>query len=142
MQDTTVPYAAPGVAAFEDLGNFDHGHLLTGNHPPLVEAVGMPLANNTTVARFTVVGRNAAGKIVPAVRGSADAADDIKPVGITAYAASLGASGEANVPVFYSGCFNPDALVWPASYTTEAQKLAAFEGAPTPTTIRIATRDA
>lgn len=59
----------------------------------------------------------------------------IQAIGVLAHAASLGASGSANGHVFYSGCFNSDALVWHGSFTTDAQKAAAFFGAPTPTTI-------
>ena len=64
----------------------------------------------------------------------------ITPIGVLAHAATLGASGTCNAQVWYSGCFNQDALVWNASFTTDAQKQAAFRGAPTPTTIIVAKR--
>ncbi|MDR3474331.1 MAG: hypothetical protein P4M09_21990 [Devosia sp.] len=38
-------------------------------------------------------------------------------------------------PVYRAGVFNPLALVWDASFSTEAEKLGAFRGAPTPTNI-------
>jgi hypothetical protein len=38
-------------------------------------------------------------------------------------------------PVYRAGVFNPLALIWDASYSTEAEKLGAFRGAPSPTTI-------
>ena len=52
------------------------------------------------------------------------------------------ADGDVNGQVWYSGCFNMDALVWDASYNTDAEKAAAFAGAPTPTTIIVAKRGA
>lgn len=41
------------------------------------------------------------------------------------------------IPVYRSGHFNVDALVWDASFDTLAKKLAAFEGAPSPTNILV-----
>jgi hypothetical protein len=64
----------------------------------------------------------------------------VKPIGVMAHAASLGASGDANGQVWYSGCFDPDALTWHDSFDTDAKKEAAFHGAPTPTTILIKKR--
>lgn len=76
-----------------------------------------------------------------ALSGGRDAgAGGVQPIGVLAHAASLGASGEANGQVFYSGCFNQDALVWDASFATDADKQTAFFGAPTPTTIIVAKR--
>jgi hypothetical protein len=67
-------------------------------------------------------------------------AGGIKARFVLAQAASLGASGEANGQCFYQGNFNSDALVWHESFTTDAQKAAAFFGAPTPTNIIVAKR--
>lgn len=64
----------------------------------------------------------------------------VQAIGVLAHASSLGASGTGTGPVWYSGCFNQDALVWDASFNTDAKKQAAFFGAPTPTTIIIAKR--
>lgn len=73
--------------------------------------------------------------------GGRDAgAGGIQAAYVLAHASSLGASGSGNAPVWYSGCFNQDALVWDASFTTDAAKQAAFRGAPTPTTIIVAKR--
>lgn len=66
----------------------------------------------------------------------------VQAIGVLAHAASLGASGTGNGHVWYSGAFNMDALVWDASFDTDAKKEAAFRGAPTPTTIIIAKRGA
>lgn len=64
----------------------------------------------------------------------------VRALGVLAQAASLGGSGSANGQVWYSGAFNQDALVWDPSFTTDAQKQAAFDGAPTPTTIIVSKR--
>ncbi len=68
----------------------------------------------------------AGGTVTPATRA----------IGILVVAVTSTASGaHKGVPVYRAGCFNPLALVWGASYTTEEEKLAAFRGAPTPTNI-------
>lgn len=64
----------------------------------------------------------------------------IRAIGVLAQAAALGASGTGNGQVWYSGCFNIGALVWDSSFTTDALKLNAFFGAPTPTNILTAKR--
>lgn len=76
-----------------------------------------------------------------ALSGGRDAnAGGIQAIGVLAQAASLGASGSANGAVWYSGCFNQDALVWDVSFDSDAAKQAAFRGAPTPTNIIVAKR--
>ena len=44
---------------------------------------------------------------------------------------------EKNVEVMRQGVYNPDALVWDASYDTAEKTRLAFEGAPSPTAITI-----
>ena len=141
MATVTPPYMDPGRASFEVLDDYTQNFLLGGIHPELKPAVSAPLPNSVTYAQFLVVGKNSSGQLVPAVF-DADPADAIKPVGVLAHAASLGASGAGTGTFWYSGCFNIDALVWPASFDTDAKKLAAFEGSPTPTTIIAAKRGA
>lgn len=48
-----------------------------------------------------------------------------------------GSGSHKGVPIYRAGCFNPDALIWDASYSTDREKFLAFEGAPTPTNIII-----
>ena len=62
-----------------------------------------------------------------------------RAIGFTKYATNNagGAAGAVRVEVTRWGCFNPDALVWDASYDTLTKKLYAFEGAPSPTSIII-----
>lgn len=66
----------------------------------------------------------------------------VKAIGVLAHAVTLGASGAVNGQVWYSGCFNQDALVWHSSFDTDAKKQAAFMGSPTPTNIIVAKRGA
>lgn len=141
MATVTPPYADPGRASFEVMDDYTQNFLLAGIHPELKPAVSAPLPNNANYAQFTVVGRNASGQLVPAVWDAVEA-NRVRPVGVLAHAASLGASGTGTGTFWYSGCFNMDALVWGASFDTEAKKLAAFEGSPTPTTIIVAKRGA
>lgn len=140
MATITPPYADPGIAAFEELDTYVQNNLLAGNDPVLKPAYSYPLDNSTTFDQFSVVGLDASGNIALAITGSVDPNDDIQPIGVLAHASSLGATGTGTGPVWYSGCFDQDALVWDASYSTDALKQAAFRGSPTPTTIIIAKR--
>lgn len=121
---------------------------------------------NSTPAHPDVVATNAAGVVTVTARQEGLAANSVATtetggamawtaatltggrdqggviaIGVLAHAVTLGASGTGTGPVWYSGAFNMDALVWDASFDTDAKKEAAFRGAPTPTTIIIAKRD-
>lgn len=59
-----------------------------------------------------------------------------RAIGITVVDVTTGASGNLkSAPIYRAGCFNPDAIAFHASYTSEAEKINAFRGAPTPTNI-------
>lgn len=135
MANITPPYADPGRAAFEELDTYLQNHLLAGSHPELAPAYSFPIPLNANYEQFTVLGLNATGELVPAD-------DDVQAIGVLAHAVSRGGAGSpaVNGQVFYSGCFNQDALVWDDSFSTDALKQAAFRGAPTPTTIIVAKR--
>lgn len=139
MTDVSTSYVnadVHGRASFAELDRFVQEFLLAGSEPALAPAIGLPMANDTTFAQFSVVGLNAAGKIALAVQE--DETTPITPIGVLAHAAALGATGSANAQVWYSGCFNIDdnsPLVWDSSFATTAMKEAAFRGSPTPTTI-------
>lgn len=139
MANITPPYADPGRASFEVLDSYFQDFLLAGNDPELKPAYSFASDTATVLAQFAVVGLDADGEVVAAIRGSADPVNDIRPIGILAHAK---VAGDVRAHVWYSGAFNMDALVWGASYMTDAQKEAAFRGAPTPTTIIIAKRGA
>lgn len=132
MATVTPPYADPGRASFEVLDDYTQNFLLAGNHPELAPAYSYPIAGATVLAQFTVVGLDGSGEIVAANNTT------VAAIGVLAHAVDGSADGTA--PVWYSGAFNMDALVWDAGYATDADKLAAFQGAPTPTQIVVAKR--
>ena len=116
-----------------DFGVTAHG-LIIGETPPQF-TVDMVTAYSQTLAAYTIVGQNAAGEIIPAV-WNADPEVAVQAIGILLYPVTTGASGTKPVArVLRSGAINPlyAGLVWPASYNTEAKKMNAFEGAPSPT---------
>lgn len=141
MATVTPPYADPGRASFEVMDDYTQNFLLAGIHPELKPAVSAPIPNSVDYLQFTVVGKNSSGQLVRAT-WNANPALAVKPIGVLAHRATLGASGTGTGTFWYSGCFNVDALIWDASFDTEAKKLAAFEGSPTPTTIIVAKRGA
>lgn len=129
---TTSPYNSPtvGIAgqASESLVNGDK-ILVTGSVPALLP-VDVAVAAEQTITDYMVVGLDVSGNLVPAVHGTTQA------IGIAVRAITTDDSVTLKgIGVWRAGCFNPDALNWPASYDTDAKKLAAFEGAPSPTQI-------
>lgn len=102
---------------------------LAGDLPALFGKAETVLTGQT-LAALEVVGFDVNGKIVPAVLGTVEA------VGVMPYAVDS-TSGDVVAEVYRSGNFNPDELVWDATYDTDAKKAAAFEGAPSPTQILV-----
>lgn len=140
MATVTPPYADPGIASFEVLDTYTQEFLLAGNHPELAPAYSYPVKAAVVLEQFSVVGLDSGGYLVKAVEGGAT---PVQAIGVLAHAVTGGvADGDVNGQVWYSGCFNMDALVWDASFSTDALKAAAFAGAPTPTTILVAKRGA
>ena len=131
-----------GRASFEELDNYTSQNLLAGSEPALAPAMSLPQKASTALAQFTVVGLDTNGQVVIAV--APDGGTPVKPLGIVAHASTVGAGG-GNVQVWYTGCFNidPDSpLVWDASFNTDAEKLAAFIGSPSPSNIILRKRTA
>ena len=61
-----------------------------------------------------------------------------RAIGILLTDVTTGPSGtKKGAPVYRAGCFNPDALTWGASFSTDLEKFSAFRGAPSPTSIII-----
>ena len=137
MPDIKIPYANPGVASFELGDTHINEQLLMGSHPIQSPAVSGEAC--AAIAALQVVGFNA-GEVVPAT-WNADPALGVKPVGI-AVAASDGLGTNPRVLYWYAGHYNVDLLVFDATFNTAAKKLAAFNGAPTPTNIRLSSRSA
>lgn len=138
MADVTVPYIEAGEASFEQLDTYLQKFLIAGEHPKLA-SFPMTVKAAQTLAQFAVVGLDASGDLVPATF-NADPALGIKPVGVVTQAVTGAADGSTTVPTFYSGSFNPDALVWDATFDTDGKKATAFNGSPTPTNVTLRKR--
>ena len=91
---------------------------VTGDTPPAVTTSEVAAV---TLAQWQVVGRDGTGKIVPAVLGTTEA------IGVTVNAVDVSVGTADTVAVYRAGCFNPKALVWDATYDTDAKKKIAFE---------------
>lgn len=108
------------------------GDLVTGNQPPIGYA-DFPVKAGTALLKWSPVSLDATtGGLVPATQGT-------PAIGIVM--SDVTPTADIKLNIMISGCFNPDRLQWPASYTTDDQKLGAFMGAPTPTTIRLLKRE-
>lgn len=126
-QDRAQFAGMPSQWEQEVLGS--HTHLYAGNTPHVVTQ-DLPLALNQTLKAYTPMMWNAGRTgLIPATQGT-------PAVGIILYDIVVPATGDLpGVPVVTQACLNKDALTWDASFTTDAQKYAAFVGANTPTNI-------
>ena len=80
------------------------------------------------VLALTVMGRiTASGKLIKSVNTASDGSQT--PVAIAVENVTA-ASADAVGPAYIAGEFNVDALVWDATYSTDALKLAAFGNGP------------
>lgn len=129
---TVIPNADAGMAGIET-ESFRTVPLFAGEFPIATteEVVADAVVASADLPAYTVVGRDADGKIVPAVYDAATPANAIAPIGITVNTVKAGA-GAKTVAVYRSGYFNRAALNWPESFDTDAVKARAFEAsAPT-----------
>ena len=133
MAEVKMPYLEAGLASFEALDTFTQGFLLSGSDPKLEPGFPMPMKIGQALRQFEVLTLDADNLLVPAQEGA-----PAMFVCTQAVAAPTGAG--VTVPVWHAGCFNPDALLWHASYDTDAKKAMAFHGAPSPTRIMIRKR--
>jgi hypothetical protein len=138
MATEYVPYRDAGQASFEILDDYLASFLVSGSQVPL-KSYPFEMAVSTTLAQWEVVGLNSSGKLAKATF-NADPEVAIKPIGIVTQAVVSGASGVTSVPVFFQGVLNPAALVWHSTFDTDAKKMAAFNGSPTPTQILLRKR--
>lgn len=125
---TVINQANAGLAFSAD-DTFNLVTLHTGPMPQMTtpEIVAAATISGGDLPAYSVVGRNAQGELVLATVDTVTPANSIKPVGITTVAVKQGATGR-NVPMWRDGMFNPDALNWHSSYTTDLLKKIAFEG--------------
>ena len=127
--DTKIPQGKPGVASFasETFGN--HGDPRFGDGEATTTNITVTASGaDIDLGLYSVL--NAAGTALADYNATRDAgcANYIlaEPIFI--------ADGESmDVPVYRTGHFNMDALVWDTSYDTDAKKKAAFEGSVSPT---------
>ena len=120
-----------GVAGkWSETINPEDTSLVTGDAPALSWML-LPAAATQTFVAHQVVGLNGSGKLVPAVLGTVEA------IGFISYAPSAVTTLDQMIGVVRQGVFNPDRLVWDATYDTDEKKRMAFEGAPSPTSIII-----
>lgn len=101
--------------------------LIVGN-PDVVTVDAVIAANQTITEPYTPVMEDVDGNLVPAVDGT-------PAVGILLRPITTGAAPLQGQPLLIQAGVNMDMLAWDDSYDTEAKKLNAFKGAPTPTAI-------
>ena len=105
--------------------------LITGNVPDVLTE-DMTVAASQNIPAYTAVGFDGSGNIIKAVLGTTAA------IGFAVHDIVTDASGTLKAfPIYRAGCFNPDFLLWDATYNTaeKKKKLEAFRGAPSPTNI-------
>lgn len=88
-----------------------------GGERPTIE--NFPVAASQTLVSGTVVGLSS-GNLVIANNSS------VKPIGILAQDIATEAGQTAQVPVYRTGSFIKEALIWDPAYSTDALKIAAF----------------
>lgn len=112
----TIPYGDVHLAGVAT-DSYNTIVLVTGDTPPAVTSSEIAAVK---LAQWQVVGRDVDGKLVPAVLGTTEA------IGFTVNEVDP-AVGSGKVAAVRAGTYNPNALVWDASYDTDAKKKTAFE---------------
>lgn len=132
--DRKIPYNAPGIAGFatESIGSNDDPRF-GDTDSPTTTTVAVP--QNFTGALYEVValGPNGVEKAVYSADYGAEGSTGKRPYGILTAPVVTGAGQTTTLDVYRSGHWNMAALVWPASFDTDAKKKAAFEGSLSPT---------
>lgn len=128
--DTNIGPGQPGVASFssETFGGpveprFGDGEAVTTNITLTASGAAINLA------LYSVIDGNGGGAL--ADQAGATAADRANY--IVAEPISIADGSSMVVPVYRTGHWDMDALVWDASYDTDAKKAAAFQGSLSPT---------
>lgn len=118
----TITSTGIGVASVQT-DTFDTIEVLSGDTPQIVTDYGILAAPEAAagIPAWTPVFVDAGTKAVSlAVSGTTE------PNAITVEAIPAGSSTGVTVPVYKAGSFNFNAINWPASYSTDALKFAAF----------------
>lgn len=130
---TAIPLTSAGIAGFEVSETFTSTEIFNSAVPqPVTE--DMAYGQNTDLAALSVVGLDA-GVLALARLPDGEDDDGVAALGVLVTPVDPGAGQSGSAPIWRAGNFNPDALVWHESYDTPAKRLAAFNGAPTPTYI-------
>jgi len=104
----------------EDAGRFDQFDLYAGSGP--WNTTQMQVTDGLAVQQFEVLAVDAGGKLIAYTTGSIAAAIAAQPM-------EASTPGKF-MPVFISGGFNHEALVWPVAIDTLAERQAAFVRSP------------
>lgn len=123
-----IPYGGEGVPSGVDTQEFSYQELLAGHAPIFLTVPGYEADGSVAMPAFTVVGV-ADDVLVPATLDGT-----VQAIGFIA-APVLGNGNTQKLGLIRGGNFNVDALYFDDSFATDEDKLAAFEGAPTPTNI-------
>lgn len=129
--DRKIPLNAPGIAGFatESIGGNDDPRF--GDSPdPVTTTVAVPASFTGALYEVVALGANGVEK---AVWNADYEAAGKRPYGILTAPVVTGVGQTTTLDVYRSGHWNMDALVWPASFDTDAKKKAAFEGSLSPT---------
>lgn len=102
-------------------GSYTPENLLAGESDVITKPD--TIAQAGVIPALSVLGRNAAGKLIVSLETATDGSE--VPVAILVEDVNT-TSGDVVAPVYVAGEFLIDALVWHASWTTDALKLAAF----------------
>jgi hypothetical protein len=124
---TEIPFTTPNLAGSQT-EDFTQYEVFLSNSPEVVTRI-YTVAASQTLAAHEVVGLDGSGNIVPANNTTAPA------IGFTTAPLASGGAADETLAIYIGGHVNIDALVWGAAYDTEAKKLAAFDGADSPTRI-------
>lgn len=125
MTKTRIPWAGVGQAALTT-EEFDNAPLFSGEADVVTDSEAIDASVVTALAAFTVMEWNADhDAIQPAVQTSGN---PVAGVLSAAYDPAVSTLGKA--PYMKTGIFNPDALVWDATFNTFAEKKAFMEAAP------------
>jgi len=115
------------MTASSSVTTFSPDNLIAGHTPPIANDTGT-LITGQNLARGAVLGRIAAsGKLNLCVNTAVDGSD--VPVGILVEAIDASAADKI-CQLYVGGCFHSDELVWDATFNTDPEKVAAFDGTP------------
>ena len=133
MADNIGSLGAPGIAAFASstFGNIREPRF--AQEPPV--AYRKTRITNGGGAAMNL----AAWSVVGAAGLATEAAGVSNALGILPYPVSIAAGQSADVELIVQGSFDYQALVWDASFGTDAEKLAAFDNRPSPINIILGT---